>query len=291
MKKKRLNTTLWEESYQILQKYEKDFGGKNLVIERALKVMDQTIHKSKIETSDIKVVKRKSSGIEGLDEMIEGGIPENFIVIVTGPPGTGKTTLSMQFLIEGIKNYEKCLFFSYEESAAQIINHCRRFGWNLAKYIKDRRLELFGFSNISIEEALNILEIYNPSRLVFDSIKVLLQKNEIETRQDSMMRALLKLIKKESITTIITTEKNYGIFALKFDQFDFMGDSIIFMDKIIHDGIDRFILKVQKMRGTRIDSKIKLFEITENGIKIYCNAPPPLTRVVFSKKSYNSPWQ
>lgn len=111
MKKKRLNTTLWEESYQILQKYEKDFGGKNLVIERALKVMDQTIHKSKIETSDIKVVKRKSSGIEGLDEMIEGGIPENFIVIVTGPPGTGKTTLSMQFLIEGIKNYEKCLFF------------------------------------------------------------------------------------------------------------------------------------------------------------------------------------
>ena len=59
--------------------------------------------------------KRVESGIPGLDDLIEGGYPENFIILVSGPSGTGKTTFCMQFLIEGVKKGEKGIYIGLGE--------------------------------------------------------------------------------------------------------------------------------------------------------------------------------
>lgn len=62
---------------------------------------------------------RASFGIEGLDQILEGGVPRNTLFLVQGPPGSGKTTLSIQFLIAGVRSGERCLFVTNGESRAE----------------------------------------------------------------------------------------------------------------------------------------------------------------------------
>src|SRR6056297_3121522 len=95
-----VHTTLSSDAVKILERYEKELGAKNLVLEKALMSLDSSKFKSKIDTNNIdKAIKRINTGVAGLDDMLEGGVPEGFTVVVTGPPGTGKTTLCMQFLM------------------------------------------------------------------------------------------------------------------------------------------------------------------------------------------------
>ena len=129
-----IHTTLSTDAMRILERYENELGAKNIVLERALLGMDKLRFKEKIDNqSIIRIVKRISTGIPSFDGLIEGGIPEGFIAIVTGPPGTGKTTFSLQFLMEGVRNNERCIFFSFEETAEQLIKQTIRFGWNIGE--------------------------------------------------------------------------------------------------------------------------------------------------------------
>ncbi|MHC1584868.1 MAG: RAD55 family ATPase, partial [Candidatus Syntropharchaeia archaeon] len=151
---------------------------------------------------------------------------------------------------------------------------CLRFGWNLREYVDNGLLEIFGFSMLSINDILDIINGYKPSRLVFDSINVLSEFSDGNMRRNAMLRNLLKLIKKQKITTIITTEKTHGMEKKEFDQFDFMGDGVIFMDKSNVKESNMFLITVQKMRGTKIDGEPRVFEMTDKGIEISLDFSP-----------------
>lgn len=274
MNKQRIHTTIDDEAYKILLKYEEQWGGKNAVLEAALKGLDRG-HKAKLDIKSYEKIGRKSSGIPTLDQMIEGGFPKNFVVVVTGPPGTGKTTFGMQFLVEGIKNGERGIFFSFEEDSEQLANHCLRFGWNLREYAENGQLVIYGLSMITVNDVIEAVEEYKPSRVVIDSINLLTDFGSASSlRQNSMVRNLLKLLKRERATTIITTEKTHGLEKKAFDQFDFMGDGLIFLDRTTVNDMDVFLIKVQKMRGTKITGQTKVFEMTDEGIAVSLDFSP-----------------
>ncbi len=63
----------------------------------------------------IKMIERVPTGVQGLDDLIEGGFPKNSIVIISGEPGTGKTTFALQFIYEGVKKGEPGVFITFEE--------------------------------------------------------------------------------------------------------------------------------------------------------------------------------
>lgn len=266
-----VHTTLSSEAVKILERYEKELGAKNLVLEKALMSLDSTKFKSKIDTNNIdKAIKRIGTGVLGLDDMLEGGVPKGFSVIVTGPPGTGKTTLCMQFLMEGIKADEKCLFFSFEERIPQLIQHFMRFGWDIGKHIDDGYLEIFGMSMLTFEEISEIIEAYKPQRVVFDSLNVFSTPDEF--RKSVSWRGLHKLLKKMNITTFLVTEKEFGIETKAFDKYDFVGDGIIFLDKMQTNEVESTltpIMAVQKMRATRVDTSPQPFRFTDKGIAKY----------------------
>ncbi|MCW7076525.1 MAG: AAA family ATPase [Candidatus Syntrophoarchaeum sp.] len=274
MTKQRIHTTIDAEAYHILQKYEEQWGGKNAVLEAALKGLDQG-HKAQLDIKIYEKIGRKSTGIPTLDQMIEGGIPKNFVVIVTGTPGTGKTTFGMQFLVEGIKNGERGIFFSFEEDSEQLANHCLRFGWNLREYAEKGQLLIYGLSMITVNDVIEVVQDYKPSRIVIDSINLLTDfGSSNKLRENSMLRNLLKLLKRERVTTIITTEKTHGLEKKAFDQFDFMGDGLIFLDRTTVNDMDVFLIKVQKMRGTKINGQTKVFEMTDQGIVVSLDFSP-----------------
>jgi len=265
--KRRLNTTLSDNAWKILSKYEEQYGNKNDVIELALKGFDKSRYLTRLGIRDFNVaIKRISFGEPGLDSLLEGGIPKGFLVVLTGPPGTGKTTLSLQFLIEGCKTQEKGIYFGFEENADQIARHGFRFGWNLKKHCDEGLLELFGLARMSFEEIISIVEDYKPQRVVFDSMNVVTHPREF--RKKMAWREFLKVVKSTETVCVMVTEKTQHYGSFQFDDFDFMADGIVFLDKIPQES-EKFLLCVEKMRMTRAKGQPIPFKFGKNGIESY----------------------
>ncbi len=266
-----IHTTLSSDAIKVLERYEKELGAKNVVLEKALLNLDSTRFKAKLDTQNIdRLIKRVTTGIPGMDDFLEGGFPKGFSVVVTGPPGTGKTTFSMQYLMEGVKNGDRCIFFSFEERAQQLVQHFARFGWDVGKYIDDGYLEIFGISMLTSEEMMEIIDSHKPDRVVFDSMNVLTEPGNF--RNSSSWRSLHRLLKKNMTTSILVTEKSYGIETKQYDDFDFLGDGVIFLDFIQTNDIDTTpmpVMSVLKMRATKVDHTPQPFRFTSNGIAKY----------------------
>jgi len=268
-----IHTTISTEALRILERYEKELGAKNAVLERALLGMDKLRFKEKIDPQNIsRLIKRVEMGIPGVDDMIEGGIPEGFVVVVTGPPGTGKTTFSLQYLMDGLKKDERCIFFSFEEKAEQIIKQSLRFGWNIGEYIQKGYFEIFGFTMLSTEEIIEIFNVFKPKRVVFDSLNTFFDMHEF--RKSSQWRSILKEIRDKKITCLAITEKRNGLEAREHDEFDFMGDGVIFFDKTHRNDLDpypTYYIQIQKMRITKINEMPRPFIFTEHGLELIGN--------------------
>lgn len=271
--KRPIHTTLSTDAMKILERYEKELGAKNVVLERALLGMDKLRFKEKIDTQNLsRIIRRVKTGIPGFDGLIEGGIPEGFVVVVTGPPGTGKTTFSLQFLHEGVKNNERCIFFSFEENAEQLINQSIRFGWDFGEYIDKGYLEVFGFSRFSTEEIMEIINIFKPKRIIFDSLNIFSDIGDF--RRSPQWRNILKEIKDKKISSLVVTEKRNGRSPKEFDEFDFMGDGVIFFDKRQKNELDpypTYNIHIQKMRLTKVYEMPHTFIIKDRGIELIGN--------------------
>src|SRR5688572_31982498 len=89
-----------------------------------------------VRTTDIKTsapaaTERAGTGIAGLDEILGGGLPTNHLYLLDGEPGTGKTTLALQFLLEGVSKGEKGLYVTLSESRAELEGVASSHGWSL----------------------------------------------------------------------------------------------------------------------------------------------------------------
>ena len=218
--------------------------------------------------------KRVVTGIPGLDDLIEGGIPENFIVLVSGTSGTGKTTLCMQFLAEGIKHGEKGIYIGLGEDIEIIQRSMSNYGLDLEKMAEDDQLIFADIPALNIEEAAAILEGIGEDtrRLVIDPLSALLfAYQDMELRQK--IRELVEIIREKEITALITTElPEHSKGISRFGIEDFLSDGIIVL-YYFREGAKRYRgLEVRKMRGTAHSSDIHLYKITtDQGLQVFKN--------------------
>ena len=99
---------------------------------------------------------RIPSGIPGLDKLIEGGFVKGSTVLISGSAGTGKTIFCSQFIMEGLRNGETCMFITLEEKPEDVINDVKRFGWDFKKYISEKKLLL------DFQDPFQITDITSP---------------------------------------------------------------------------------------------------------------------------------
>ena len=162
---------------------------------------------------------RTRTGIAGLDEMLNGGIPRGRVVLAMGGPGTGKTILCAQFLVNGIKKFgENGVFVTLEETPEHIFEEMDQFGWNLSEMEKSGKLRLVDaspirrmpselklgkvsiekgeFSMIALINAIqeNVKEI-GAKRIVIDTLSALVfqypEKNERRTAILDLVQAII----------------------------------------------------------------------------------------------------
>ncbi len=221
--------------------------------------------------------KRVSTGVEGLDEMLHGGFLPESMVLVRGAPGTGKTSLALQFLIEGARQKETGLFISFEEFPSSLYRDADSLGWNLKKleekgqaHIMFTSLEVFLASLDPPDSRLNrLIREANIQRMVLDSIT---HFDRLADSQKSLRHTYTSVangLRRERITAMLLGEENRSDYQRAFKGgLSFIVDTIILMRYVeIESAMQRAIL-VLKMRGSGHDKIIRRYEIGTGGLRI-----------------------
>lgn len=165
---------------------------------------------------------RVPTGVEGLDKILEGGFPKGRSILVTGEPGTGKTILSLQFLVEGLARGEKGIYVAADEGPLDIIEQGASLGWDLEKYIEKKELAILNAAtylsslpgagrekHVDIHKALADLSGFvnrlEAKRLVLDPAGPFVLLRDSASRIQDQTRLLIKLLRTTMQTTNLLT--------------------------------------------------------------------------------------
>jgi len=239
-------------------------------------------------------MERIRTGVTGLDEIIEGGIPKESITLVSGPPGGGKSIFCFQFLYEGVKNGEKCLFMTLDKKVEGLLTQAKELGFDFQPAIENK-LAKFIFLNINkkfVYEAMtNEIMSGEYDRIVLDSITPLSEmpifmRNSEEMNLDTgisspddfpnnvsiptrrlHLRYILNSLETSKTTAIVTSELPVGSSMLSRDGIsEFLADGVITL--ALDPMMDRRKLSVMKMRNTKHSLKPRDIKIDTGGIKL-----------------------
>jgi circadian clock protein KaiC len=222
--------------------------------------------------------KRVATGVRGLDEMLSGGFLEGSAVLVRGAPGTGKTSLALQYLVHGATECDESgLLITFEEFPQSLHRDALSLGWDLPRLEREGKLSMLFTSpqvllaslqtpNSQIEQLL--LE-RNIRRVAVDSVSHLRRVSNDPQELRHIYNALINAFKREELTSLLIGEETRADYKRdERGRLSFVVDVIILMRYIeIDSAIQRGIV-VLKMRGSDHIKEIRRYEIGRGGIKI-----------------------
>lgn len=229
----------------------------------------------KTREEEPKNIERIATGITGFDELVEGGIPKDSLVLLSGSTGTGKSTFGMNFIVEGIKKGEAGCYISLEEPIEETMRQMSIFNWNIKKMVADgglalRQPELYDFDELlmTIEDAVAKV---NAQRLVIDSISLISLYFQDPFKVRRAIFDLEKSIKNMGCTAIALSE--VSSLEDRFSRFgveEFVADGLILLYLIKKENVFHRGISVIKMRATNHSLKVHPFQIEAGrGIVVY----------------------
>ena len=224
-----------------------------------------------------------STGVQGLDEMLNGGVPRGHIVALIGSCGTGKTTLGLQYLMAGVKSGEPGIFISLEEDQEAISKNAAAYGWDVAPHIQSGALAVFKLDPSDAKAALAKIKNELPTeiqkrgakRLVLDSISLLNMLFESESECRAQLFSLCQTIKKAGATAIFTAEARPDQPSVSRDGLvEYVADGVIVLSYVDlkEKGEVMLAIRVMKMRRTAHSRKIKPYSMGARGIDVLAGA-------------------
>ena len=214
--------------------------------------------------------KKLSTGINGLDEALGGGLPESSVTMVAGASGTGKTTIALHFIVEGARRNEKGLFVSFDEPEARLVQYGEGFGWDVKRF-QDNGLIWIKYLPLdadNIDEQFlrveNLLRELQPARFVIDSVASV-ERVMAEGEYVEHMKRWSSSLAADGVTVLFTapSEKMRSVTGTEISTFV---DNIISLRDVELESTLKRSLTVFKARGIAHDRDIREFEITPNGV-------------------------
>jgi circadian clock protein KaiC len=227
---------------------------------------------------DIAETPRSATGCEGLDRMLRGGLVEGYCTVLEGSPGTGKTTLGLQFLVEGCKRGEPGIAITFEEFPEQYYENALQLGWDLRKLEEQGLLKVQFSDPISFLEGLQDLDGHiaelvdgmGAKRLLLDSVSHFERLTGDSGTLRRIETDLVHALKREGLTSILLKENPHvlGGWDKGDNRVAFIADALILLRYIeLESEIKRGIV-ILKMRGSDHDKEIRQYVIREKGLVV-----------------------
>lgn len=223
-----------------------------------------------------------ATGIEGLDRILNGGFPRNHVYLVQGDPGVGKTTLSLQYLLEGARLGEKGLYITMSESAADLRAVSKSHGWDLSgiqifehlvgeNELAEEDSTIFQASEIELGPAirtmLDEIERVKPDRVVLDSLSEIRLLAQSSLRYRKQILALKQFFDGRKITALLLDDRTSEV---KDMQLQSVPHGVLELERYTPNyGTARRRLQIVKVRGLKFRAGYHDFNIITGGIVVY----------------------
>lgn len=233
-------------------------------------------------------MRRSRTGIEGLDDLTRGGLPTARATLVTGGPGSGKTVLALQTLVNGIEQFgEPGIFVSFEESPDRIASNAEGFGWDLKKLAgkgfllfdarpKSEMIHAGEFDLLGLLAVLGSrISAMKARRVAFDGLDVLLTLLAESRARQWEARRLYEWLQQHAVTAILTAKSTGSAsvdLAEHAEHLQFMVDCALTLKHDVVQGVSQRALRVLKYRGSSFFENEAPLVIGRRGLQV---ATPP----------------
>jgi len=246
----------------------------------------QIIQKKK---QDVPFVK---TGIPGFDSTLSVGLKKNSSVVVSGPPGSGKTTFGLQFVYSGAKEFdEPGVYISLSQSVDEIKNDCKTFGWDIDNLVEKGKILMidlrpFKIKNETIgkEDSLyrgEQIPFEHLTKFILNSIKKIKAKRIVIDSISSLgMQYSDKFYMRQGLQGMIQSLENFDVTSLLISEFSennetplewFVTSGIIQLDNQTIDNKMKRTIKIIKLRGIKHSEKVHSLELGNNGLYVHEN--------------------
>ncbi len=220
-------------------------------------------------------VTRAPSGVPGLDSMLAGGLWTGSATLLAGPTGSGKTTMGIQFIVEGLRQGEQCLLVNFQENPTQLAHQLEQIGGKLDDAARGR-LELLYYSAVELSIDRIVVSIFEMlkrkgiRRVVIDALGDLSTAAGDPTRMHGYVYALVQHFAVMGVTSMLTLETDPPNMANDENQgrLSHMTDNIVFLEIRAKQGVMGRTLRIAKARGIAHDLQARELRIGDGGLHV-----------------------
>ena len=237
------------------------------------------------------------TGIQGFDEITEGGLPRGRTTLIMGGPGCGKTVFALQTLVNGARlEHEASVFVAFEESTAQIIANASTFGWDLPALTKKKLFfldahltpEVVKAGDFDLTGLLCLLEAkaaeIHGTRIVFDGIDVLLSLLDDPIAERREIYRIRDWLLKTGLTGIVTQKVGTNESEHRYSFLQFMVDCVVILRHQVVNGSAFRNLRVIKYRGSGFSGDEFPISLTTQGMQLTHRGPTELEYAVTDER-------
>ncbi|MGV7245624.1 ATPase domain-containing protein [Caballeronia sp. M23-90] len=223
-----------------------------------------------------------STGVDGLDNILGGGLTPNRVYLVEGSPGAGKTTLALQFLLKGAEVGEAGLYITLSETRSELLAVADAHGWevdaiSIVELLSDEGLDPEYEQSVlhpaevelgeTVKNVMHQVEAIKPARIVLDSLSELRLLSQNPLRYRRQILALKRYFATRDCTVLLLDDNTSDPSDLQLHS---IAHGVVSLDQLVHDyGGARRRLRVAKMRGLKFREGFHDFTLETGGIDVY----------------------
>ena len=220
---------------------------------------------------------RVSTGCRGMDQLLGGGLPANRMYVISGPPGSGKTTFAAQFITEGVRNDETSLYITMHETREELIQDMSSFDFGFEQAITGKNAR---FLNLTTEKARMSLTKYGTEGGLTNRVAAMIEGNDVDRavidstmllshfveKPESALTEFVTRLKQSDATIVLISEMTD---PSAYSDEHFLAHGVIFFHNFMEAGGMTRAAQIIKMRGTDVDCDMHAASFSSGGLAVH----------------------